>query len=109
MLADETIKLIEGLVVLTGIGAVVFSVFKNQTVRTTIQSQKELIETLSTQISELRTLHIENEKAISKLQGQVEVYKELPLSEMAHSMRELAVTQKQILSIIKNNKGVKNV
>lgn len=109
MLADELTKLVEGLVVLTGVGAVIFSVFKNQTVKATIQSQKDLIETLSTQVSELRTLHIENEKAISKLQGQVEVYKELPLSEMAHSMGELASTQKQILNILKNNKGVKNV
>jgi uncharacterized protein HemX len=109
MTADEIMKLVEGLVVLTGLGAVIFSVFKNQTVKATIQSQRELIETLSTQVSELRTLHIENEKAISKLQGQVEVYKELPLSDLARSMGELAATQKQILGILKNNKGVKNV
>lgn len=97
----ELTKLAEGIIVLTGIGAVVFAVFKNQTTNQTIRSQKELIETLTTQVGELRTLHLENEKAIAKLTGQVEVYKELPLKELADSMQRLVLTQTEILKILK--------
>lgn len=101
---NELTKLIEGLIVLGGVGAVVFAVFKSQTVRQTIQSQKELIETLTVQINELRTLHLENEKAIARLTGQVEVYKELPLADLAVSMKKIAETQQQILTELKKRK-----
>jgi hypothetical protein len=97
----ELSKLAEGLIVLAGVAAVVFAVFKNQTTQQTIRSQKELIETLTTQVNELRTLHLENEKAIAKLTGQVEVYKELPLTALADSMQKLVDTQTEILKILK--------
>jgi type II secretory pathway pseudopilin PulG len=100
MTPDELVKLIEGLIVVSGVAAIVFAVFKNSTVKATIQSQKELIETLTTQVSELRTLHIDNEKAIAKLSGQVEVYKELPLTELANSMKSISETQSKILESI---------
>lgn len=101
---NELTKLIEGLIVLGGVGAVVFAVFKNQTVKQTIQSQKDLIETLTAQVNELRTLHMENEKAIARLTGQVEVYKELPLADLAKSMKEMAETQGQILKELKKGR-----
>lgn len=97
----EIIKLVEGLVVIAGIASIFYAVFKNATVKATIQSQKELIDTLTNQVRELRTLHIENEKAISKLSGQVEVYKEIPLSELASSMKSMAETQAVILKLLK--------
>lgn len=105
MTNTEFFKLIEGLIVIGGVAGLVFAVFKSQTVRQTVTSQKELIETLSIQVSELRTLHIENEKAISRLSGQVEVYKELPLADLAKSMQEIANTQAEILNQLK--KGLK--
>lgn len=101
MSLDEVVKLIEGLIVITGVGSLVFVLFKSATTKATILSQKELIDTLNTQVSQLRTLHIENEKAISELKGQVSVYKELPLSELASSMRQIVLTQAEILKIIK--------
>lgn len=97
----DLIRTLEALLVLGGIGAIVYSVFKNSTVRTTIQSQKELIDTLTVQVSELRTLHIENEKAIAKLTGQLEVYKEIPLKTIAKSLEKLAVAQDKILKQLK--------
>lgn len=97
MTPNELVKLVEGLTVLAGVCAIFYAVFKNSTVKATIQSQKDLIETLSGQVSELRKLHIENEKAISELKGQVSVYKELPLQELATSMQEVSITQKKIL------------
>lgn len=86
---EDLIRLAEGIIVLAGIAAVVYAVFKNQTVKQTIQSQKELIETLKVQVDELRTLHIDNEKAIAKLSGQLEVYKEIPLKEISKSLNSI--------------------
>jgi hypothetical protein len=102
MTPTDLVKLIEGLIVIAGIAAIVYAVFKNSTVKTTIQSQKELIETLTGQVNELRTLHIQNEKSISELKGQVSVYKELPLSQIASSIADVAQTQKEILKLIVN-------
>lgn len=102
MNTTELVKTVEALIVIVGITAVVWAVFKNQTVRATIASQKELIETLTTQVAELRTLHIENEKAIARLSGQVEVYKELPLTKIANSMESIANNQEKIIKILKN-------
>lgn len=76
----------------------------------TIENQKALIETyekrlkaLEDQKEEDRKQHIENVKAIAELQGQINVYKELPLQQMADSMREIADTNKKILTIIKED------
>lgn len=81
---NEVVKQLEGLVVITSVVGIIFALLKTGTTKATIQSQKELIETLTTQVNELRNLHIENEKAISELQGQVSVYKELPPKPAIH-------------------------
>jgi hypothetical protein len=101
MTPDELVKLVEGLIVISGIAAIVYAVFKNSTVKQTIQSQKELIETLTGQVAELRQLHIDNEKAIARLTGEVSVYKTLPLSELAKSMQTIVDTQQKILKELK--------
>lgn len=78
----------------------------------TIENQKALIETyekrlkaLEDQKEEDRKQHIENVKAIAELQGQINVYKELPLQQMADSMREIAQTNKKILTLIKEDRN----
>lgn len=101
MTPEDLIRLAEGIIVLVGIGAVVYSVFKSQTTRTTITSQKELIETLTVQVQELRTLHIENEKAIAKLSGQLEVYKEIPLKDISETLKALHDDHKIIMKSLK--------
>ncbi len=98
---NEVVKQLEGLVVITSVVGIIFALLKTGTTKATIQSQKELIETLTAQVNELRNLHIENEKAISELQGQVSVYKELPLNQLSTSMAEIAKTQKDILRLLK--------
>lgn len=98
---NEVVKQLEGLVVITSVVGIIFALLKTGTTKATIQSQKELIETLTTQVNELRNLHIENEKAISELQGQVSVYKELPLNQLSTSMAEIAEAQKDILRLLK--------
>lgn len=69
----------------------------------TISNQKDLIETyekrlkaLEDQKDEDRKQHIENVKAIAELQGQIKVYKELPLQEMATAMQEISRVNKTI-------------
>ena len=71
----------------------------------TIQNQKELIETYEKRLKALedqseqdKKQHIENVKAIADLQGQIKVHKEIPLQQIADSMKELANTNKQILA-----------
>lgn len=98
---NEVVKQLEGLVVITSVVGIIFALLKTGTTKATIQSQKELIETLTAQVNELRNLHMENEKAISELQGQVSVYKELPLNQLSTSMAEIAKAQKDILRLLK--------
>ena len=80
----------------------------------TIANQKDLIETyekrlkaLEDQKDEDRKQNIENVKAIADLQGQIKVYKELPLQEMAIAMQNIsdvnkgiAVSNQKILEIL---------
>jgi hypothetical protein len=69
----------------------------------TIANQKELIDTYEKRLKALedqtevdRKQHIENVKAIAELQGQIRVYKELPLQEMASAMQEISQVNKTI-------------
>lgn len=99
----EILRAIEGVIVLAGVASVFMAVLRSNTTKQTIQSQKELIDTLTVQVNELRKLHEENSKEIGRLIGQVEVYKELPLSTIAASMETIVKTQEKILN--KLNKG----
>lgn len=110
MSTNDLLRLLEATLVIGGTLAIIYAVFKNTTVKATIQSQKELIDTLSEQVSQLRQLHIDNEKDIAELRGQVSVYKELPLKELAESMESIAKgnaliseTQDKILAQLKKN------
>jgi hypothetical protein len=69
----------------------------------TIENQKSLIETyekrlkaLEDQKEEDHKTQIENVKAIADLQGQIKVYKELPLQQMAKAMEEISRVNKAI-------------
>lgn len=69
----------------------------------TIQNQKVLIDTyekrlkaLEDQKEEDHKTQLENVKAIADLQGQIKVYKELPLQEMAKAMEEISRVNKTI-------------
>lgn len=104
MTLQEIVKLIEGTIVVAAIAAVFFASFKHKSTQTIIEQQKELIDVLTTRVDtalsenkELRHLHLQNEKAISKLEGQVEVYKELPLTKIATAMEQITETQGKIL------------
>lgn len=103
MTPQEFIKLLEGTIVVAAIAAVFFAVLKDRTTKAVIEQQKDLIDTLTGQVNELRTLHMQNEKAISKLEGQVEVYKELPLTKIANAMEQITKTQGLILEELRKD------
>jgi hypothetical protein len=83
------------------IGAVFYLL--SQRPKQTIEEQDKLIKALGGRIDELekareedRRSHIENLKAIADLQGQIKVYKELPLQEMATAMADISLGNKTI-------------
>lgn len=84
---------------------------KSQLPKQTIANQKELIETYEKRLKALedqaeldKKQHLENVKAIAELQGQLKVYKEIPLQQIADSMKELSATNKKILTLIKEDR-----
>ena len=65
MTPQEIIKLLEGTLVVAGIAAIFFAVFKDKTTRTIIDQQKDLIDVLTGRVDtalsenkELRHLHL---------------------------------------------------
>lgn len=92
-------------------------VTKATTSRQTIDSQKDLIDTLikgkdeqKGQIQDLHEKHIESTKAIAGLQGQVDVLKNIPLKEISSDLKSISVgmnslstNQKEIVELLKAN------
>ena len=73
-------------------------------------AQEKRIKALEDQKERDREQHIEQVKAIAELQGQIKVYKELPLQEMALAMQEISRVNKgiadsntEILKTLKNS------
>ncbi len=80
-------------------------IVKSTTSKTTIEQQKELIAVLSQgkaeqneKIVELQGQHADAMKAISNLQGQVDVLKNIPLVNIDGTLKELAKFNKSIAS-----------
>lgn len=87
---------------IVGVGGSVLALL-SRIPKQTIQNQKDLIDTyekrlkaLEDQAQEDKKQHIENVRAIADLQGQIKVYKELPLQEMASAMQEISRVNKGI-------------
>lgn len=55
----------------------------------TIDQQAKLIQALKDRVDTLEQNHSINQKAIGTLEGQIKVYKELPLQEISKSLRVL--------------------
>lgn len=80
------------------IGVVVMAILyvKSRLPKETIEQQTKLIAALESRINAMEAdnkeqlrKHVENEKAIADLQGQIKVYKELPLQDIAKSLKAL--------------------
>ena len=59
---------------------------------------KERVAILESEREFARQQHIENQKAISNLEGQLSTYKEIPLKSIAKSLDELSKSNGKILS-----------
>lgn len=71
-------------------GVIITALFvRSRIPKETIEQQGKLIEALTARQTELINAHVTNEKAISELQGQIKVYKELPLQQIANSLKML--------------------
>ena len=71
-------------------GVIITALFvRSRIPKETIAQQGELIKALTQRQQELLDAHVMNEKAISELQGQIKVYKELPLQQIANSLKIL--------------------
>jgi hypothetical protein len=109
MEASNLIRAIEAVILLAGLAGVFYAVFRARTTSDIIVNQGTLINTLKDRLDilqdenkELMHKHIENEKAIADLQGQIKVYKELPLQKLADNMDEITKTNKSILQLLKD-------
>lgn len=87
---------------IVGVGGGILALF-SRIPKQTITNQKELIDTYEKRITALEQqkeedhkTQLENVRAIADLQGQIKVYKELPLQEMARAMQEISEVNKTI-------------
>ena len=62
---------------------------KSRIPKQTIEQQSQLINALQDRVKMLEDAHNTNQKAIGTLEGQIKVYKELPLQEIARSLQVL--------------------
>jgi len=82
-----------------GSGLALFSRIPKQTITNYEQlsvAQEKRIAALEEQSKVDHQNHLENIKAIADLQGQIKVYKELPLQEMAKAMQDISDVNKVI-------------
>lgn len=62
-----------------------------------LKDLKERVEILEKEREEARQQHIDNQKAIANLEGQLATYKEIPLKSIAKSLDELSKSNGKIL------------
>lgn len=108
------LSLAGGVLALAAIVTAAVVVIRSTTSKETVSNQKELIATLQAgkqeqkdQIADLQNKHIESMKAISGLQGQVDVLKNIPLKEISSDlksisggMNSLSVNQEKIVQML---------
>lgn len=85
-----------GFAEIIGAIAIAFIYIRSRIPKETIEQQTKLIEALNGRLDsldaenkEMHRQHVENQKAIADLQGQIKVYKELPLQDIAKSLKAL--------------------
>lgn len=84
-----------------------YVVWRGSAGKATYEAQRELISTLimakeeqAARITELSNKHDDSVKAISQMQGQIEVLRNIPLKEISKDLAEVAASQKAILEIL---------
>lgn len=103
------ISIIGYMIGVAGAVTIIFSKVKTDN----LNDLKERVSILEQEREESRRQHIENQKAISNLEGQLATYKEIPLKSIAKSLDELSKSNGLILkrleksAVLDANKGDK--
>lgn len=90
-------------------GLVIYA--NNQSAKSKIKddNNKDLtarVEILEKEREYAREQHIENQKAIANLEGQLKTYKDIPLQQIATSIEEQAKASKEILNVLRGSAEV---
>jgi hypothetical protein len=84
---------------IAGSVAIFFSRVKNEN----LKDLRERVDILERERDTARLQHIDNQKAISNLEGQLKTYKEIPLKQISSSLIKLADSNNQILSTLQSS------
>lgn len=76
---------------------------RNKTKDDNLRDLLQRVEILEKEREYARQQHIENQKAIAGLEGQLKTYKDIPLKEIADSLKNLALSEKNIIAILNEN------
>ena len=88
---------------LAAMAVVGFYVVRSKVKDENLNDLKERVAILEKEREEARSQHIENQKAIANLEGQLKTYKEIPLKAIAASLSELSQSNGQILSVLQGS------
>jgi hypothetical protein len=80
------------------VGSVLVVISRNT--KNIIRQQRQLIDAQKDRLDLLEQSHVENVKQIGTLSGEIQAYKDLPLREIAASLKELASNQKSMIRIL---------
>lgn len=83
------------------VGAIL--VLKSKVKTDNLNDLKERVGILEKEREESRTQHLENQKAISNLEGQLKTYKEIPLKQIANSLTQLSSSNEQIINVLQGS------
>jgi len=64
---------------------------------------KDRVAILEKEREEARRQHLDNQKAIANLEGQLKTYKEIPLQQISNSLVELSNSNSKILSVLQKS------
>ena len=90
-----TVNPISDLILAAGFIITVVVVARTKIPRQTIKDLQEHIAAQDLTIKDLQADRTENSKNIARLQGQLDLYKELPLRELAEGMKEIVDISKE--------------
>jgi len=88
---------------LIAMAVVAFYVVRSKVKDENLNDLKERVAILEKERDEARGQHIENQKAIANLEGQLKTYKEIPLKQIATSLSELSQSNGQILNVLQGS------
>lgn len=80
-----------------------YLILKSKVKTDNLKDLKDRVEILEKEREEARKQHLENQKAIANLEGQLSTYKEIPLKQIAASLSELSLSNNKILSTLEHS------